>query len=139
MNELSFEYLNKIAEQIVTISSLLGGFSIAVIANIIISETNTRITKYLLVSSSLAACFFLVTIFTMTNLLMKTSSGYPLPIDDGDLKLPRLVGIVFFFLGTISLISLISLAGWTKSKKMGIFTAVAGLITLVLTLMMMSI
>ena len=47
MNELSFEYLNKIAEQIVTISSLLGGFSIAVIANIIISETNTRITKYL--------------------------------------------------------------------------------------------
>ena len=139
MNELSFEYLNKIAEQIVTISSLLGGFSIAVIANIIISETNTRITKYLLVSSSLAACFFLVTIFTMTNLLMKTSSGYPLPIDDGDLKLPRLVGIVFFYLGTISLISLISLAGWTKSKKMGIFTAVAGLITLVLTLMMMSI
>ncbi len=139
MNELSFEYLNKIAEQIVTISSLLGGFSIAVIANIIISETNTRITKYLLVSSSLAACFFLVTIFAMTNLLMKTSSGYPLPIDDGDLKLPRLVGIVFFYLGTISLISLISLAGWTKSKKMGIFTAVAGLITLVLTLMMMSI
>ena len=139
MNELSFEYLNKIAEQIVTISSLLGGFSIAVIANIIISETNTRITKYLLVSSSLAACFFLVTIFAMTNLLMKTSSGYPLPIDDGDLKLPRLVGIVFFYLGTISLISLISLAGWTKSKKMGIFTAIAGLITLVLTLMMMSI
>ena len=139
MNELSFEYLNKIAEQIVTISSLLGGFSIAVIANIIISETNTRITKYLLVSSSLAACFFLVTIFAMTNLLMKTSSGYPLPIDDGDLKLPRLVGIVFFYLGTISLISLISLAGWTKSKKMGIFTTVAGLITLVLTLMMMSI
>ena len=136
MTEITFEYWNKLADQTITISSLLGGFSIAVIANLLVSDVNTRISKTILVVSTLAASFFLVTVFGMTDLLMKTTVGYPFKVVENDLFLPRIIGTVSFFLGITSLIALISLAGWTKSKKMGRFTTIVGIITLILILFM---
>ena len=139
MIDITFEYWNKLAEQTTTISSLLGGFSIAVIANILVSEVKGKLHKYIMVASTLAACFFLVTVFSMTNLLLKTTPGYPMEVVESDLVLPSAIGAISFYLGTISLLTLIALAGWTKSKRMGRFTTAIGVVTLILTLMMTSI
>ena len=57
-------------------------------------------------------------------------------VDEEDLVLPRVIGVASFYFGIISLLTLIALAGWTKSKRMGRFTTVVGIITLILTLMM---
>jgi hypothetical protein len=138
MIELTFEYWNKLAEQTITISSLLGGFSIAVIANFLVSDLNTKLSKSIMAVSTLAASFFLITIFAMTNLLMKTTVGYPFKVVDNDLMLPRVVGMITFFIGIISLVALISMSGWTKSKKMGRFTTILGTITLLLILLMIT-
>ncbi|NRR92396.1 hypothetical protein HSX10_12535 [Winogradskyella undariae] len=136
MTEITFEYWNKLAEQTITISSLLGGFSIAVIANLLVSDMNTKLSKTIMVVSTLAASFFLITVFAMTNVLMKTTVGYPFKVVDNDLFLPRVLGSISFFLGITSLIAMISLAGWTKSKKMGRFTTILGIMTLILILFM---
>jgi len=136
MTEITFEYWNKLAEQTITISSLLGGFSIAVIANFLVSNLNTKLSKSIMVVSTLAASFFLTTVFAMTNLLMKTTVGYPFKVVDNDLMLPRVVGVIAFFLGIISLLAMISMSGWTKSKRMGRFTTILGIITLILILLM---
>jgi hypothetical protein len=138
MIELTFEYWNKLAEQTITIRSLLGGFSIAVIANFLVSDLNTKLSKSIMAVSTLAASFFLITIFAMTNLLMKTTVGYPFKVVDNDLMLPRVVGVIAFFIGIISLVALISMSGWTKSKKMGRFTTILGTITLLLILLMIT-
>ncbi|MCG2462724.1 hypothetical protein K8352_18320 [Flavobacteriaceae bacterium F89] len=138
MTETTFEYWNKLADQIILISSLLGGFSIAAIANLLVSELNTRLIKYILAFSSLSASFFLITIFAMTKLLLMTTDGYPLKVIKDDLLFPRIVGTSFFYLGIISLIAVISLAGWTKSKRMGRFTTSVAIMTLILTLLMTS-
>ena len=138
MIELTFEYWNKFAEQTITISSLLGGFSIAVIANFLVSDLNTKLSKSIMAVSTLAASFFLITIFAMTNILMKTTVGYPFKVVDNDLMLPRVVGVITFFIGIISLVALISMSGWTKSKKMGRFTTILGTITLLLILLMIT-
>ena len=138
MIELTFEYWNKLAEQTITISSLLGGFSIAVIANFLVSDLNTKLSKSIMAVSTLAASFFLITIFAMTNILMKTTVGYPFKVVDNDLMLPRVVGVITFFIGIISLVALISMSGWTKSKKMGRFTTILGSITLLLILLMIT-
>lgn len=138
MIETTFEYWNKLADQTLTISSLLGGFSIAVIANILVSDTNTRLLKKIMIASTLAASFFLVTVFAMTKLLMMTTHGFPMKVIESDLILPRIVGMISFLLGIISLITMISLAGWTKSKKMGRFTTTVGILTFILTLMMLT-
>ena len=134
--ELTFEYLNKLAEQTIVISSLLGGFSIAVIANLLISDVKTKLIKYIVAFATLAASFFLITVFAMTNLLLKTTKGYPRPVDGSSLELPKLIGAISFYFGIISLLSLIALSGWTKSKRMGIFTTIVAIITLILTFMM---
>jgi len=138
MTEITFEYWNKLAEQTITISSLLGGFSIAIIANLLVSDTNTRLSKNIMIAATLAASFFLITVFAMTKLLMMTTEGYPLTVSDDDLILPRIVGVISFLLGIISLITMISLAGWTKSKKLGRLTTAIGILSLVLILIMLT-
>src|SRR5262245_61829709 len=134
MTEISFEYWNKLANQTILISSLLGGFSIAVIANLLVSEMNTRLVRNIMIFSTLAASFFLVTVFAMTKLLLMTTDGYPLKVVSEDLLVPRIVGSTFFILGIFSLITVISLAGWTKSRRMGIFTTLVGIFTLIFTI-----
>ncbi|MGV7105002.1 hypothetical protein [Flavobacterium sp. U410] len=138
MIEVTFEYWNKLADQTILISSLLGGFSIAVIANLLVSELNTKLIKSIMLFSTLAASFFLITIFAMTKLLLMTTNGYPIKFEESDLLIPRTIGSLFFYFGIISLISVISLAGWTKSKKMGRITTSIGILTLILTLLMSS-
>lgn len=76
MAETTFEYWNKLAEQLITISSLLGGFTIAVIANLLVAEVNTRLSRNIMIASTLAAGFFLITVFAMTKVLMLTTDGY---------------------------------------------------------------
>ena len=138
MTEATFAYWNKLADQTIFISSLLGGFSIAVVANFLVSDLKTKLVKYIMACSTLAASFFLVAVFAMTRLLLLTTEGYPFEVSQDDLFLPRLLGAVTFYLGMVSLISVISLSGWTKSKRMGWFTTVVGIITLLTTLMMTS-
>lgn len=138
MTEITFEYWNKLADQTITISSLLGGFSIAIIANFLVSETKTRLTNYIMVASTLAASFFLITVFAMTKLLMMTTDGYPIKVVDNDLLFPRIIGVIAFLFGIISLLTMISMSGWTKSKKMGRFTTTISILTFLLILMMLT-
>lgn len=138
MIEIPFEYWNALANQTILVNSLLGGFSITIIASLIVSETNTRASKYVMIASTLAASFFLISLFAMTKMIMMTTDGYPGEVTQGDLFLPRSIGALFFFLGIFCLINVIALAGWTKSKKMGIFTTVVGVITLLFTIYMLT-
>lgn len=132
MTETTFEYMNKFAEQIMTISSLLAGFSIAVIANLLVSNIKNRLANNILAVSILAANLFLVSVFAMTRVFMMTTDGNPKKVLINDLTFPGTIGMFAFLLGTVSLLGLISMAGWTKSKKMGIFTTVIGILSLIL-------
>ncbi|WP_111669983.1 hypothetical protein [Algoriphagus litoralis] len=136
--QIPFDYWNKLATQVITISSLLGGFSIAIIANILVSQLDTRLVKVILTISTLAASFFLVAIFAMTKLMLMTTDGYPFQVVAEELSFPRLIGSVSFFLGIFFLITMISLSGWTKSKIMGRLTTGIGIFTLILILLMTS-
>ncbi len=136
MTELTFDYWNKLASQTITISSLLAGFTIAVIANFLVSETKTRLKNNIMAASTLAASFFLITVFSMTKLLMMTTEGYPNKVVDNDLLLPRIIGVMAFLFGVIALLTMVSMAGWTKSRKMGIFTTTVGILTLIIIMML---
>lgn len=133
--EVPLEYWNKLAGQLITISSLLSGFSIAVIANLLVSDLNNRITNNILKATTIASGCFLITVFAMTKILMMTTEGYPLEIIEGDLALPKTIGSLAFLLGIVSLSIIIALSGWTKSKRIGIFTTIVGTFTFLMILM----
>lgn len=136
MTELSFDYWNKLAEQTLLISSLLGGFSVVVLANLLIAPLNSRLIKSIMIFSILSAAFFLVTLLVSNKILLMTTAGYPFEVNQQDLFFPRIIVGISFYLGIISLITVISLVGWTKSKKLGIFSTVIGILTFLLSLWM---
>ncbi|PXY02433.1 hypothetical protein DF185_07225 [Marinifilum breve] len=131
MIELEPEYLNKIANQLIVISSLLSGFSIAVLANLLVSNTEKRISNHILKVTTIAAACFLITLFAMTKIVMMTTDGFPLNVDSSELRLPKITGFLAFMFGIIALSVLIALSGWTKSRKTGIFTTIIGVITFI--------
>lgn len=135
---MSFEYWNKLADQIIEISSLLGGFSIAVVANLLVSDASSRLSKNIMKAAVLAASFFLISIFAMTKVLMMTTDGFPLKATEEGIKISSLVGGMTLILGIMSLITLIALSGWTKSKQMGIFTTVVGIFPFILIVLMLT-
>lgn len=135
MLELEPEYLNKIANQMIVISSLLSGFSIAMMANLLVSKSEGKILNSILKVTTIAAACFLITVFAMTKVMMTTTVGYPLEFESSDLDFPKIVGFAAFVIGIITLSVLIALSGWTKSKRTGIFTTIIGGITLILILL----
>ncbi len=135
MLELQPEYLNKIANQLIVISSLLSGFSIAVLANLLVTKSEEKLLNYILKITTIAASCFLTTVFAMTKIVMLTTEGYPFEIENSVLDFPKIIGFSTFILGIFSLCFLIALSGWTKSRNTGIFTTVIGVLTLLMILL----
>ena len=138
MVELPLEYLNKLANQTVVISSLLGGFSITAVANFLVSDLTGRLAVSIMKAAIIASSAFIIAIFAFTNILMMTTPGYPLEVTSSDLKTVRIIGVIALFVGVSSLIVMLALAGWTKSTRMGWFTTIIGMITFLLVMVMLT-
>jgi len=132
MSELSLEYWNKLATQLIFISALLGGFTLTVMTSLLYFKTKKGVSKALFKSTIVAASSFLVTIYAMTKIMMITTKGYPLEINNSDILFPKLIGSITFLLGTLFLFVIVSLAGWEKSKKLGVFATIIGILALAL-------
>ncbi|HAA15775.1 MAG TPA: hypothetical protein DCE41_30330 [Cytophagales bacterium] len=136
--EFTLEYWNTLAKQLILISSLLSGFSIAVVVNIMVNARKDRLMNRLLKAATLAAGSFLVTVFSMFQIaMMTTPGGYWKNVVAADFALPRTMGAATFIVGLLSLTVVISWAGWTKSRQVGRFTTVVGIATLILILLTM--
>jgi hypothetical protein len=136
MIDFPLSYWNSLANHFIIISSLLAGFSITVMANFIVSQYDDRISKMILKAATTAASLFLITVFSMTKIIFMTTEGYHIDITGQDIIVPRILGTISFFLGTIALMLMIALSGWTKSKKMGWFTSSIALTTLIMILVL---
>ncbi|MCF8262371.1 MAG: hypothetical protein K9J12_16470 [Melioribacteraceae bacterium] len=137
--EITLEYWNELAKQTILISSLLSGFSITVVANLLVSDKNDKIFNRILKSATLSAGCFLVSVFAMIQIsMMTTPGGYLKNVTADDFLIPRMIGIIAFMTGLFSLSVMISLSGWTKSKKVGIYTTVVGILTLLLIFITMT-
>ena len=136
---MTLEYWNELAKQTNLISSLLTGFSVAIVANLIVSDKKDKLTKLLLKTSSLSAACFLVSTFAMIHIIMTTTPGGIIQnIQLEDFNLQRIIGLTTFILGIFALTTMISLSGWTKNRSTGFFTTVVGLFTLFLIFVTMT-
>ncbi|MFY0592318.1 hypothetical protein [Roseivirga sp.] len=135
MIELPFEYWNKLAYQLIITCAFLGGFSIAITANLLINKSNDKLHNRILKASTISSGSFLVTVFAFTKILLMTTEGYPLEVTSSAIDTPRIIGMITYLFGIISLLTVIGLSGWTKSKSTGIFTTIVSAITLILILL----
>jgi cytochrome bd-type quinol oxidase subunit 2 len=137
--EITLEYWNELGKQTLLITSLLSGFSITVVANLLVSDKNDKLNNRILKSATLSAGCFLVSVFAMVNIVMTTTpGGYIKNVSLNDFQIARFVGMLTFMIGLISLSAMIALSGWTKSKKVGRFTSIIGILTLILIFITMT-
>ena len=92
MNELPFEYWNKLSSQFILISVFLGGFSIAITSNLLINQSEKRLYNVILRLATTSSSGFLTTVFAMTNIMLATSDGSPLKVTQSELNTPRIIG-----------------------------------------------
>lgn len=137
MTELSFDYWNKLAGQLIVISSLLGGFSLSVIIPLIESKFENSVIPYIFRAVIIATASFLISIFAMTKILMLTTPGFPIKVTNEDFLLPRIMGFTSFMIGILSIIAILFLSGWNKSGSLKRFSIIVAILTLVLILWML--
>lgn len=136
---MTLEYWNELAKQTLLISSLLSGFSIAVVANLLVSDRKDKLTSRILKAATLSASCFLVAVFAMVSIVMITTpGGYVNEVSIDDFQVSRVVGMTTFMVGLFALCTMLALSGWTKSKRVGIYTTVLGIMTLVLIFITMT-
>ena len=129
------EYLNSVVNQLILVASLLAGFSIAIVANLLTDKTESKIHNRIFKVTILTASCFLVSVFGMTKLVMMTTKGYPKNLSPITLEISNQISAISFLLGIVFLCIDIGLFGWTKSKKMGRFTTLVGILTFLLILL----
>ena len=137
MVEIPLAYFNKLATQVLFISALLGGFSLAVIVSLLNNKHTDRITTTIFKTATVSTASFLISIFAMTRIMLMTTEGFPGKVTDASIMFPRLVGTLGFFIGIVALIILVSLSGWVKSKSLGRFTTILGIIAFIIVLLML--
>lgn len=130
MIEISLEYWNKLATQTILISSLMSGFSIAVVVSLLVNELTKPILVKIQGAAIIAASSFLIALFSWTSILMMTTEGFPGDFSDQEFLFTRIIGAAAFTIGIIALSGVIGLSGWVRSKKFGIFTTIISIITL---------
>lgn len=133
--EMTLEYWNELAKQLILISSLLSVFSITIVASLLVSDKNDKLYNRIFKSAILSTGCFLISVFAMIQIsMMTTPGGYLENVTENDFLTPRIIGFVAFMIGLFSLSVMISLSGWTKSRKVGIYTTAVGILTLLCAL-----
>ena len=132
MIDLPVEYFRILAEQLVFISVFLGGISANILGTLIVAKNDNRIIKIMILVLSLAAVSFIVAVLGMNKVLMILAPNSLYNNPNELLFYPRLVGGLAFYIGIFSLIAVISLSGWLKSKRIGIITTVIGIFSSIL-------
>lgn len=134
---MNLDYLNTVSNQLILISSLMSGFSIAILANLLTYKTDNKMATYVFRLTSVAAGCFLVTVFALTKIIKMTTEGYKYETTAEDFAFTAGLTSIAFVIGIFTLSVVIALSGWIKSKKTGIFTTIVGFLTLLFIIMTM--
>jgi len=126
MLTLSNDYINALATQIIFISVFLGGFSATLLVTLLVADNEHKMMKVLIVSSASAAILFIIATFAMTKLVMVTTPGFPLEIDENEMIRARVFGVLAHIGGILALMFTIGASGWLRSRRLGIATTMLG-------------
>ncbi len=138
MTELTSEFWNTLASQLILISTLLGGFSFSNMYIIEGTKADSKLKSSLFKALTLACAGFIISIFAMTNIIMRTTQGYPFETTNTDLLLPRIIGTASFLVGLISIIYAIAISGRIKDYNSKRFSLIVGIIAFILILLMLN-
>lgn len=138
MLDLSNTFLREVGVQSLLVGIFLGGISVSILGNLIVSNNNGKIIKILIIGLSISSLSFLLTILSSFELILILTEGSNQEVNSQILKQTTRPVWMSLYLGLFSLISVISLSGWLKGKKLGMITTILGIITILFIILIMT-
>jgi hypothetical protein len=136
MQDLAPKYLSDLATQIGFLSAFLGGFAATLLGVLLIHEKHQRVVTASIALATLAAVSFIAAVIASTQLIAALHPDAPGNVAHASLS-ARILCFISFGVGVYSLIGCIGLAGWIRSRGVGVITtliAVFGAILVTLAL-----
>ncbi len=135
MDEINNNYFMDLAAQLSYMSAFLGGFSATILVTLLVSDNTKRITNWIVLFSTVAACSFIVATLSFITAGIMVHPNAPESVrDEAALTIARTVSSYSLLAGIITLLLGIGLSGWLRSKKLGIMTSSIAGIGLILVL-----
>ena len=122
--ELQPSYVVAVAEQLSFVSAFLGGVSATILFSVIIFSSDKRVVAFLIAISALSACSLLVAVISGWRLTIGLHPDLPFIPDPAKIELLWNSMIAGYGLGVNSLIVSIGLAGWIRSRPIGMVTSI---------------
>lgn len=130
MNDLTQLHINNLTNQSILISALLCGFSMLVLILLLNDNEKSRLKTSMFISSAIASTTFLIVILADYALLrISTPNSYS---SNSSIDTLQAISGISFAFGFLSLIFLIAYSGWSKSKTVGIFTTIIGIMAIII-------
>ena len=130
MTELDPNYIIAVAEQLSFVSAFLGGISATILVTIVVFASTKKSVNWIVSSSAIAACSLLIAVVASWRLLIILNPEFPMPVDQGIVKILWIGMLVGYSLGFLSLLASIGLSGWIRSKKDGIITSAIAIVAM---------
>ena len=124
MLELPNAFLREVGIQSLLIGVFLGGISVSILGNLIVSDNNGKLIKVLIIGLSISSLSFLLTIISSFELILILTEGWDEDVNSQVLGRTMRPIWMSFYLGLFSLICVISISGWLKGRKLYVFSLI---------------
>ena len=138
MLDVSNTFFREVGVQSLLVGIFLGGISVSILGNLIVSDNNGKLIKVLIIGLSISSLSFLLTIISSFELILILTEGWDEDVNSQVLGRTMRPIWMSFYLGLFSLICVISISGWLKGRKLGIITTILGIITLLFLILIMT-
>ena len=126
--ELAPEYLAATARQYGFLGAFLGGVAATFCATMLTLAKPSRSARWSIGLSSVAAVAFIVVAILSVTIVARNHPLAPELIGERSTVFQQAILVLSFTIGGFALLSAIGVAGWTRSKPLGIVTSSAALI-----------
>ena len=128
MSDLTPDHLVEIAKQTAFVAAFLGGFAATFLGTVLPLNRSGKQSASLVVTLAISSCAFVVSVITLTSLIISQHPEVPEDVRLSVADRGQIVGGISFMIGIYALLVSIGLAGYVRSKLLGMVTSVVALI-----------
>lgn len=127
MPKMNADFIIIVAEQLGFVSAFLGGVSATILVTIVIFVDAKRSVSWIVGASALAACSLLIAVVASWRLILLLNTDLSSQVGLDMIALLYRSMLLGYSIGFLSLITCIGLAGWIRSRKLGMITTTMAL------------
>lgn len=134
MVQLDPAYQLALADMMIGICSFMGGFSATIFVTLLTLAKPGIFARIAIGASAFAAVAFIVCLTMAVSMSFALHPAAPAAIRDAPLGSLQTMIAVSFILGIAAMLASIGVAGWIRSRALGIFTSITAALGLLIAL-----